>query len=110
VLRFDDDILPPGTRMSDLRFHGSMIYVADSGLGALIVHDRSTGRTRRRLSGYQQSTASDVPLPAVLQRGKDQPPFHPPNSDLVEITAGGVQCRGLRCIATQAYVPRRSPP
>lgn len=89
VLRFDADILPPGARMNDLRFHGAMLYVTDSGLGGLIVHDMASGRTRRRLSGYRQLRATDVPLPAVLRRGRDEPPFRPPNSDMIEVTADG---------------------
>ncbi|MDR5741182.1 MULTISPECIES: hypothetical protein [unclassified Caballeronia] len=50
VLRFDDAILPIGAQLNDLRFHGSTMYLTDSGLGGLIVHDLSNGKTLRRLS------------------------------------------------------------
>lgn len=89
VMRFNDTILPAGARMNDLRFHGPMMYVTDSGLGGLIVHDMSSGVTRRRLSGRRELMASDAAVPALLQRGKDQPPFRPPHSDMIEITADG---------------------
>ncbi|WAJ28230.1 L-dopachrome tautomerase-related protein [Antarcticirhabdus aurantiaca] len=52
VLRFDAGLLPPGARMNDLRLHGDVVYVTDSGLGGILVHDRSSGRTVRRLSGH----------------------------------------------------------
>jgi sugar lactone lactonase YvrE len=59
VLRFGDDILPPGAQMNDLRKHGSTLYITDSGIGALIVHDLSTGRTIRRLSGNPAMMAGE---------------------------------------------------
>lgn len=49
----------------------------------------SNGVTRRRLSGRRELMASDMTVPALLQRGKDQPPFRPPHSDMIEITADG---------------------
>ena len=55
ILRFDETILPAGAQMNDLRFRGPLLYITDSGLGGLIVHDRSTGKTLRRLSGAQWS-------------------------------------------------------
>ena len=58
VLRFDETILPPGAQMNDLRFHGSTLYISDSGLGGIIVHDMKTGTTRRRLSGEKVTKAS----------------------------------------------------
>ncbi|PIK73022.1 bleomycin resistance protein, partial [Methylobacterium frigidaeris] len=52
VIRFGDDILPDGATMNDLRLHDHMLYVTDSGLGGLIVHDLGANRTLRRLSGH----------------------------------------------------------
>lgn len=89
VVRFGDDILPPDSVLNDLRFHGSTIYMTESGVGALLVHDMSTGKTRRLLSGYKELMGSVVPLPAILQRPPGAPPFIPPNADIIEITADG---------------------
>ncbi|MCY1641061.1 L-dopachrome tautomerase-related protein [Methylorubrum sp. SL192] len=52
VLRFGDSILPAGATMNDLRLHDHMLYVTDSGLGGIIVHDLAANRTLRRLSGH----------------------------------------------------------
>ncbi len=89
VLRFDDTILPAGAQLNDLRFHGSTMYLTDSGLGGLIVHELSNGKTLRRLSGYPQVKASSIEPPAILAHVKGGEVFHPPNSDLIEITADG---------------------
>jgi hypothetical protein len=58
VLRFDDNILPQGAKMNDLRMSGEHVYVTDSGLGALIYHILKTGQTLRRLSGFPQMQAN----------------------------------------------------
>jgi hypothetical protein len=50
VIRFPKSILPPGAQMNDLRINGNRIFITDSGIGGLIVHDLSTGHTVRRLS------------------------------------------------------------
>lgn len=89
ILRFDDVILPPGSQMNDLRFHGSMMYVSDSGLGGIIIHDLHTGDTQRRLSGLPVVKASEKAPPAMLAHVKGGKTFHPPNSDMIEITADG---------------------
>jgi sugar lactone lactonase YvrE len=89
ILRFDENILPKGAQMNDLRFHGSMMYITDSGIGGLIVHDMSTGKTLRRLSGNNLVMASLAQVPAMLAHIKGGQTFHPPNSDLIEITADG---------------------
>ncbi|SEJ32286.1 L-dopachrome tautomerase-related protein [Paraburkholderia tropica] len=90
VLRFDRDVLPPGAQMNDLRFHGQMLYISDSGLGGIIVRNMSTGTTTRRLSGNAVVMASTTAkIPAVLAHVKGGKTFTPPNSDLIEITADG---------------------
>ncbi|MDR5761268.1 L-dopachrome tautomerase-related protein [Caballeronia sp. LZ035] len=89
VLRFDDTILPPGAQLNDLRFHGSTIYLTDSGLGGIIVHDRATGKTVRRLSGDPHVKASLTEIPSILAHVKGGKTFHPPNSDMIEITSDG---------------------
>jgi len=89
VLTFDEAILPPGAQLNDLRFHGQIMYLTDSGLGALIVHDLKTGRTLRRMSGQPVLKASKTAIPAILAHVKGGATFPPPNSDMIEITADG---------------------
>lgn len=89
ILRFDETILPAGAQMNDMRFHGSTLYLSDSGLGGIIVHDMQSGQTLRRLSGASVVKASAAKIPAILAHVKGGKTFHPPNSDLLEITADG---------------------
>jgi hypothetical protein len=49
-LRFGADILPEGAQLNDLRLFGNRIFLTDSGLGGVVVHDLDTGRSVRRLS------------------------------------------------------------
>jgi sugar lactone lactonase YvrE len=92
VLRFDAEILPEGAQMNDLRVFGSRLYVTDSGLGGVIVHDVATGRTLRRLSRHPLlGHGAGLPL-----RGTGGRPLQDANgerpqvqSDLIEMTADG---------------------
>ena len=89
ILRFDDQILPDGAQMNDLRLHGSRLYISDSGVGGIIIHDLKTGETQRRLSGFAVVKANDKAPPAILAHVKGKQAFHPPNSDMIEITRDG---------------------
>jgi sugar lactone lactonase YvrE len=89
ILRFDENILPAGAKMNDLRFHGSKMYVTESGLGALIIHDLETGETTRRLSGRPSMMAKSVSMTLALQPDGKEKPFTPPNADLIEISQDG---------------------
>lgn len=89
IIRFDESILPSGAKMNDLRFHGSKMYVSESGLGALIVHDLKTGKTIRRLSGRPSVMAQKVSMTLALQPDGKEKPFTPPNADLIEISEDG---------------------
>ncbi|MBK0003775.1 L-dopachrome tautomerase-related protein [Erwinia sp. S38] len=89
ILRFDETILPAGAQINDMRFHGSTLYLSDSGLGGIIVHDMQSGKTLRRLSGASVMKASAAKIPSILAHVKGGKTFHPPNSDLLEITADG---------------------
>lgn len=89
VVRFSEEILPAGAQMNDLRFHGSLMFITDSGLGGIIIHDLKTGQSQRRLSGKKVTKASDKAPPAMLAHIKAGKTFHPPNSDMIEITAEG---------------------
>lgn len=82
IIRFDEDVAPPGSKINDLRIYGPLIYITDSGLGGIIVHDTRTGKSFRRLSGFKEVLASAE---------KPRPGSHhvTPKSDLIEISADG---------------------
>lgn len=82
VIRFTEETAPAGSKINDLRFDGDIIYITDSGLGAIIVHDQTTGKTIRRLSGFPEVLASPEP---------PRPGSHhvTPKSDLIEISPDG---------------------
>ena len=82
IIRFSEEIAPPGSKINDLRFDGSIIYITDSGLGAIIIHDLSTGKTVRRMSGFKEVLAGAE---------KPRPGSHhvTPKSDLIEISPDG---------------------
>ncbi len=86
IIRFDAVATPPGARINDLRFYGSLIYMTDSGLGALLVHDMKTGKTLRRLSGYKQVLAGPPP---PLKPGEVKIKHRTPKADLIEISPDG---------------------
>lgn len=50
IIRFDEQSLPPGGAPNDLRIHGNLIFVTDSGLGGIIIHDLKTSVSKRKLS------------------------------------------------------------
>lgn len=92
ALRFGTDILPNGAQLNDLRIWGSRIYATDSGLGGIIVHDVTTGKTLRRLSQNESmQQAADMPMRGsggrVLQdaAGKSSAV----NADMIEISPDG---------------------
>ncbi|MFE2889307.1 hypothetical protein [Streptomyces sp. NPDC059272] len=93
VLRFDNEILPAGAQLNDLRMHDSMLYVTDSGLGALIVHDTTTGKTLRRLSGRKEmlgtSTSTSASPTTSASSEKTLNRHRTPKSDLIEISQDG---------------------
>lgn len=92
VIRFDEKALPRGGAPNDLRIRGSSVYVTDSGLGGVIIHDLTTGKTIRRLSGCAFLRKSD----GLDQKGyqgriledKDgkRPAVH---SDVIEVSPDG---------------------
>ena len=89
ILRFDETILLPGAQMNDLRLRGNMLYITDSGLGGIIVHDLASGRTLRRLSGHPLVKATPGRVPAILAHIQGRATFRPPNSDLIELSPDG---------------------
>ncbi|WP_197061499.1 L-dopachrome tautomerase-related protein [Pantoea sp. 9140] len=92
IIRFNEDSLPAGGTPNDLRIHGDLIYVTDSGLGGIIIHNLKSGQTIRRLSASALLRKPDNLVQKgfrsrVLQnaRGK-MPDVH---SDVIEVTADG---------------------
>lgn len=93
LIRFDEQALPPGGAPNDLRIHGDKIYVTDSGLGGIIIHDLASGRTLRRLSASPLLRKPDN-LAQKGFKGKilqdadgKRPAVH---SDMLEVSADGV--------------------
>ncbi len=66
LLRFSARNLFAGRRptgrakMNELRFHGSKMYVTDSGLGTIIMHDLETEKTTRRRSDWRRRGERDA--------------------------------------------------
>jgi len=92
ILPFDSAILPAGAQMNDLRVHGDRLYVTDSGLGGLILHDLASGQSRRRLSEHPLLRKAE----AAVQKGtngralRDAKGKRPSvNSDVIELSAVG---------------------
>lgn len=92
VLSFSDAIMPPGARFNDLRIHGNLIFVTDSGLGGVIIHNLSTGKTLRRLSGQKVMRNDGIHLHKgiggrILADGNGKRPDTA--SDDIEVDASG---------------------
>jgi len=88
IIRFGEDILSPGAQLNDLRIFGSHIYLTDSGLGSLIVHNQSTGHTLRRLSG--SPVTQEIPITvAPPQPGQFSAKHRIPKSDMIELSPDG---------------------
>lgn len=92
IIRFGPDILPEGAQMNDLRIHGDLIYITDSGRGAIIIHDMKSGRTSRRLAG-KPSVMERAGHPLMAATGH---PLEDANGvtphvqcDMLELTADG---------------------
>ncbi|MGJ8517281.1 L-dopachrome tautomerase-related protein [Carnimonas bestiolae] len=62
VLRFDEQVLPKGAAINDLRIHGTTMILTDSGAGGIVLHDLDSGDTLRRLHG-QPSVQNDAQHP-----------------------------------------------
>lgn len=92
VLSFPKAIMPSGARFNDLRIHGDLIFVTDSGLGGVIIHNLSTGKTLRRLSGQKVMRNDGVHLHRgiggrILADGNGKRPDTA--SDDIEVDASG---------------------
>jgi sugar lactone lactonase YvrE len=93
LIRFDETSLPVGGAPNDLRISGELIYVTDSGLGGIIIHDFKNARTVRKLSGSAllrkpDNLAQKGFRGRVLQDADGKRPAV--HSDALEVTADGV--------------------
>jgi sugar lactone lactonase YvrE len=61
---FDEDIAPAGSYLNDVRVdtRRKVAYITDSGLGAIIVVDLETAKTRRLLAGHHSTKSEDIVL------------------------------------------------
>ncbi len=61
---FDKDVLPAGCYLNDVRIDTNLnyAYITDSGLGAIIVTDLSTGKSRRVLSEHPSTKSENIVL------------------------------------------------
>lgn len=89
ILQWGEDILPSGATMNDLRIAGDLMFVTDSGLGGIIIHNMRSGHTVRRLSEHPLLRATYA-KPMI---GRDGHIFRDKNgkkplvhSDMLEIT------------------------
>lgn len=87
VIRFDDAVAPPSSYLNDVRFdpEGETAYITDSGLGALIVLDLASGKSRRRLTEHYSTKAEPGYVPVIGGRElRDQ------NNQVPQIHADGI--------------------
>jgi sugar lactone lactonase YvrE len=61
---FDSNVAPPASYLNDVRVdtERDVAYITDSGLGALVVVDLKTGKSRRLLAGHPSTKSEDVVL------------------------------------------------
>ncbi len=93
VIPFDEAAAPTGSYLNDVRVDTArnVAYITDSGLGALLVVDLSTGQTRRVLVDHPSTKAEPDVVPVIggkEWRGPDGnvPPIH---ADGIALTRDG---------------------
>jgi sugar lactone lactonase YvrE len=61
---FDETIAPPASYLNDVRVDAqrNVAYITDSGLGALVVVDLATGKSRRVLAGHSSTKSENITL------------------------------------------------
>jgi sugar lactone lactonase YvrE len=67
VIPFDDITAPATSYLNDVRIDndGDFAYISDSGTGAIIVVDLSTGKSRRRLEAHPSTKAEPGYVPII---------------------------------------------
>ncbi|MCU5774063.1 major royal jelly family protein [Erwiniaceae bacterium BAC15a-03b] len=92
IIRFAPHILPEGGAPNDLRIAGGRIFITDSGLGGIIIHDLKTADSRRKLSEApllrKPQTAQQKGFNGrILSDGKGT--FPQVHSDMLEVSPDG---------------------
>lgn len=91
-ITFNEQVLPKGGNINDLRLDAQHAYFTDSGLGAIIITDLKTGTSIRRLAAHP-SVKANVERPAldetgtVMQKEDGSPKIV--NSDALELSPDG---------------------
>ncbi len=70
VIRFDESVAPAKSYLNDVRVdtRSNHAFITDSGLGAIVVVDLSTGHARRVLDGHESTEARPDFVPIVEGR------------------------------------------
>lgn len=63
------EVLPPGAALNDIRLDAGHAYFTDSGAGAIVIVDLSTGQAVRRLAGHP-SVKHDPARPPIAESGR----------------------------------------
>ncbi|HEY9733589.1 MAG TPA: L-dopachrome tautomerase-related protein [Drouetiella sp.] len=87
VFKFDETSAPQGSYLNDVRIDTKrkMAYLTDSGLGAIVVLDLTTGKATRRLFDHASTKAEDI---LITINGK---PFSPqPDGKSRKIHSDGI--------------------
>lgn len=81
TFRFDETVAPPNSYLNDMRIdtdHG-VVYISESGAGAIIVLDTATGTSRRLLADHPSTKAEPIELViggTPWKRGGKTPQVH----------------------------------
>jgi sugar lactone lactonase YvrE len=65
VYHFDDQAAPPKSYLNDVRLAHGFAFMSDSGLGAIVVLDLSTGKVRRLLENHASTKAEPGVEPVI---------------------------------------------
>jgi hypothetical protein len=85
------EFLPTGAVLGHVRVDANYIYVTESGVGAIIVIERQSGRARRVLAGHPKMLADPRIVPLIDGREFRQTSGKVPvvNASLIELSADG---------------------
>ena len=86
TIHFDELIAPPGSYLNDVRVDAetNTAYVTDSNLGAIIVVDLDTGKSRRLLTSHPSTQVEDI---EITVRGTPFP--YPVTADGIALDVDG---------------------
>ncbi len=87
VVRFDAEIAPKGSYLNDVRIDAKrgFAYITDSGLGALVVVNLNTNRSRRALEAHPSTQAESDLAPIIGGR-----PWRDRNGNVPHVHADGI--------------------